>query len=112
MLTGGSRESIRPFKAIGSLHAQVPVLSRTRSGNRYAPITLSPTECVFQVSSNVAAQLSVAEILQSSSREVVEDDDVRGAAAKQLVDDMRADEPGASGDDDAAAKKFVRVAHA
>ncbi|MCU1296268.1 MAG: hypothetical protein JWO91_546 [Acidobacteriaceae bacterium] len=58
------REGIRPFKSIGSLHSQVPALSQSRSGNRHAPLALSPTEGVLQVSGNVAAQLSVAEILQ------------------------------------------------
>jgi hypothetical protein len=64
VFTGGSRESIRPFKAIGSFNSQAPILSRSRPGNRHAPIALSPAERVFQVSGNVAAQLSIAEILQ------------------------------------------------
>src|ERR1700675_29401 len=64
VFTGVRRESIRAFKSIGSIHSQVPALSHSRSGNRHAPFALSTTECVLQVSSDVAAQLSVAEILQ------------------------------------------------
>jgi hypothetical protein len=64
MFTGVRRESIRALKSIGSIHSQVPDLSHSRSGNRDAPLALSPTERVLQVSSDVAAQLSVAEILQ------------------------------------------------
>ena len=64
VLTGGTRESIRAFKSIRSVDSHIPVLSRSRSGNSYAPFPLPPAECVLQVSSNVAAQLSVAEIQQ------------------------------------------------
>jgi len=64
VFTGVRRESIRPIKSIGSFHSQVPALSHARSDDRHAPLALSPTECVLQVSGNVAAQLSVAEILQ------------------------------------------------
>lgn len=64
MFTGVRRESIRPFKSIRALHSQVPCFSRTRSGNRHAPLALAPTESMLQVYGNVAAELSVAEILQ------------------------------------------------
>ena len=63
MLTCRCGERIRPFKSIGPFHSQVPALSHSRSGNRHAPFALSPTECVLQVCSDVAAQLSVSEIL-------------------------------------------------
>jgi hypothetical protein len=64
VFTGVRRESIRPFKSIGSFHSQVLALSHSRSGNRHAPLALWPTERVLQVSGNVTAQLSIAEILQ------------------------------------------------
>lgn len=47
MFTGVRRESIRPFKSIGSFHSQVPALSHSRSGNRHAPLALWPTERVL-----------------------------------------------------------------
>jgi hypothetical protein len=40
---------------IGSFNSQVPTLCRSRPGNRHAPIALSPTERVLQVSGNVSA---------------------------------------------------------
>jgi hypothetical protein len=64
VFTGARRESVRPFKSIGSFHAQVPVFSRSRSGNRHAPFAWSPAERMLQMSGNIAAQLGVAEILQ------------------------------------------------
>ena len=64
VFTGVRRESIRPFKSIGSFYSQLPALRHPRSGNRHAPLALSPTLRVFQVGCNVAVQLSVAEILQ------------------------------------------------
>lgn len=93
MFTGGSQESIRPFKPIRSFNSQLPILSRSRPGNRHAPIALSPTERVLQVSGNVAAQLGVAEIQQFDRdshpiRNSIQDcraADVRGAPARSTT---------------------------
>jgi hypothetical protein len=59
-----SGQRIGPFKAARSLHAHLPILARTRSGDRYSPVGSSVGKCVFDARSNVSAQLSIAEILQ------------------------------------------------
>ena len=60
---GIGQASIRRFKSIGS-PTRKSQLSATRDPAIDAPLALSSTECVLQVSGNVAAQLNVAESLQ------------------------------------------------
>src|SRR5579863_5501762 len=64
VFAGVGREGIGPLKSIRSFHSQAPALRRPRSGNKHAPVALSPTERVLEVSGNVAAQLRAAETLQ------------------------------------------------
>jgi hypothetical protein len=63
VLTGCSRETVRPFKSIRSFDTHVPALSRTRSGYGNTPVALSITECMLNVRSDLSAQLGIAEIL-------------------------------------------------
>jgi hypothetical protein len=64
VLTGCSRETVRPFKSVRSLNMHVPALSRTRSGDRNTPVALSITECVLNVRGDLSTQLGITEILQ------------------------------------------------
>ena len=64
VLTGSSREAVRPFKSIGSFDTHLPALSCARSGDRKTPIALPITERVFDVRGDLSAQLDIAKILK------------------------------------------------
>ena len=64
MLTCRTRQTVRAFESMGSLNAHLPVLTRPGCSDRNAPCTLSIAECVFDLRSNFAAQLSISEVLQ------------------------------------------------
>jgi len=55
MLPGSTRQSIRPFKAVESFHSEFPILTGSRSGNRYTPLSAFVAECVLDTRSNFPA---------------------------------------------------------
>src|SRR5690348_15342521 len=64
MLPGRAGQRIRSFKAIRSLHSHLPILACARPDNRYSPAPSAVGKHVFDVRSQVPAQLRIAEILQ------------------------------------------------
>lgn len=64
VLSGSTRQSIRPFKAVWSLNSHLPILAGSRSGDGHPPLSAFVTECVLDTHNNFPAHLSIAEILQ------------------------------------------------
>jgi hypothetical protein len=64
ILPGSTRQSIRPLKAVEPFNSHFPILTGSRSGNRYTPLPAFVAECVLETRSNFSARLSIAEILQ------------------------------------------------
>ena len=64
MLSGRAGQRIRSFKALRSLHPHLPILACARPGNGNSPAPSSVGKSVFDLRSNVPAQLRIAEILQ------------------------------------------------
>ena len=55
MLASSARQSIRPFKAVEPFHSQFPILTGSRSGDRYTPLSAFVPECVLDTRSNIPA---------------------------------------------------------
>lgn len=64
VLTGCSRETIRPFKSVRAFDTHLPALGRPRSGDGNTPVALPISEGVLHVHCDLTAQIGIPEILQ------------------------------------------------
>ena len=64
MLAGGTGQTIRTLKSLGSFHSQIPVIRCSRSTDRHAPCALATAEGVLDEHCDLPTQPGVPESLQ------------------------------------------------
>src|SRR5258708_8902405 len=64
MLSGSTRQSIRPFEAAWSFNLHLPILACVRSRDRHSPLSWFVAEGMLDAGNNFPGQLSVTKILQ------------------------------------------------
>src|SRR5258708_28170717 len=64
MLSGSTRQSIRPFEAAWSFNPHLPILACVRSRDRHSPLSWFVAEGMLDSGNNFSGQLSVTKILQ------------------------------------------------